>query len=118
MEVDQKDPAGVTRPYRLLVPASWYEGGADITQPGSSQEGLTHDRSLEEANQLHRSPSFREYSSESNGSRDSSDSLDGPPPRRLDDRALNPRFPDKANAIQPLTIEAEGHTQKLSDGPF
>lgn len=29
-EVDQKDPAGVTVPYRLLVPALFYEGEGDI----------------------------------------------------------------------------------------
>ncbi|GAB7354136.1 hypothetical protein MBLNU459_g4697t2 [Dothideomycetes sp. NU459] len=30
MEVSQRDPAGITEPYRLLVPALWYEGEADI----------------------------------------------------------------------------------------
>jgi hypothetical protein len=30
MEVDQKDPRGETVPYRLLVPALWYEGAADV----------------------------------------------------------------------------------------
>lgn len=29
-EVSQKDPAGITVPYRLLVPALWYEGEGDI----------------------------------------------------------------------------------------
>lgn len=29
MEVSQLDPAGVTAPYRLLVPALWYEGAGD-----------------------------------------------------------------------------------------
>ncbi|KAL8777962.1 MAG: hypothetical protein Q9213_007628, partial [Squamulea squamosa] len=29
-EVSQKDPAGITTPYRLLVPALWYEGPADV----------------------------------------------------------------------------------------
>ncbi len=28
-EVNQKDPAGITAPYRLLVPALWYEGRGD-----------------------------------------------------------------------------------------
>ncbi|RMZ75100.1 hypothetical protein DV738_g5655, partial [Chaetothyriales sp. CBS 135597] len=28
-EVDQKDPAGITVPYRLLVPALWYDGSSD-----------------------------------------------------------------------------------------
>ncbi|KAJ9355801.1 hypothetical protein DTO027B9_3955 [Paecilomyces variotii] len=29
MEVSPMDPAGITRPYKLLVPALWYEGGYD-----------------------------------------------------------------------------------------
>ncbi|KAI9828737.1 MAG: hypothetical protein M1832_001842 [Thelocarpon impressellum] len=29
MEVSAKDPAGITMPYRLLVPALWYEGPGD-----------------------------------------------------------------------------------------
>ncbi|TKA28155.1 hypothetical protein B0A50_04126 [Salinomyces thailandicus] len=29
MEVDQRDPGGATVPYRLLVPALWYDGEAD-----------------------------------------------------------------------------------------
>ncbi|KAK5135414.1 hypothetical protein LTR08_005356 [Meristemomyces frigidus] len=29
MEVDQRDPSGATVPYRLLVPALWYEGEGD-----------------------------------------------------------------------------------------
>jgi hypothetical protein len=28
-EVNQKDPAGITTPYRLLVPALWYDGSSD-----------------------------------------------------------------------------------------
>lgn len=28
-EVDQKDPAGLTSPYRLLIPALWYQGEGD-----------------------------------------------------------------------------------------
>lgn len=28
-EVSQKDPAGITVPYRLLIPTLWYEGGGD-----------------------------------------------------------------------------------------
>lgn len=31
-EVNQKDPAGTTYPYRLLVPALWYEGEGDINE--------------------------------------------------------------------------------------
>lgn len=30
MEVRQRDPAGITEPYRLLVPALWYEGEGDV----------------------------------------------------------------------------------------
>lgn len=30
MEVRQLNPAGITEPYRLLVPALWYEGEADV----------------------------------------------------------------------------------------
>ena len=29
MEIDQRDPGGATMPYRLLVPALWYEGDID-----------------------------------------------------------------------------------------
>jgi hypothetical protein len=29
MEVSPKDPAGITTPYKLLVPALWYDGGFD-----------------------------------------------------------------------------------------
>lgn len=29
LEVNPKDPAGITTPYRLLVPALWYDGGYD-----------------------------------------------------------------------------------------
>lgn len=29
VEVNQKDPAGITTPYRLLVPALWYDGSSD-----------------------------------------------------------------------------------------
>lgn len=28
-EVNQRDPAGITEPYRLLVPALWYDGSSD-----------------------------------------------------------------------------------------
>jgi PhoD related phosphatase len=28
-EINQKDPAGITTPYRLLVPALWYDGSSD-----------------------------------------------------------------------------------------
>lgn len=29
-EVSQRDPAGITVPYRLLVPTLWYQGGGDL----------------------------------------------------------------------------------------
>ncbi|EXJ78242.1 hypothetical protein A1O3_09403 [Capronia epimyces CBS 606.96] len=29
VEVDQKDPSGITVPYRLLIPALWYDGSSD-----------------------------------------------------------------------------------------
>ena len=29
MEVDQQDPSGATQPYRMLVPALWYQGAGD-----------------------------------------------------------------------------------------
>ncbi|KAH9809178.1 hypothetical protein Tdes44962_MAKER06205 [Teratosphaeria destructans] len=32
-EVDQKDPQGETVPYRLLVPALWYDGDPEVTRP-------------------------------------------------------------------------------------
>lgn len=36
-EVNQKDPAGVTSPYRLLVPALWYHGEGDLN-PGEHKK--------------------------------------------------------------------------------
>lgn len=33
-EVSQKDPAGITVPYRLLIPALWYDGGGDPNDVG------------------------------------------------------------------------------------
>ena len=42
MEVDQMDPSGTTQPYRLLVPALWYEGKADVnTAPFKSSRGAS-----------------------------------------------------------------------------
>lgn len=29
MEINQKDPSGITMPYRLLIPALWYDGSSD-----------------------------------------------------------------------------------------
>ncbi|KAG9900272.1 hypothetical protein KCU94_g8591, partial [Aureobasidium melanogenum] len=114
MEVDQKDPAGVTRPYRLLVPALWYEGGADINTARFKSRGASMIGRLR-GKSVHRSPSFEEYSSESDGSRNSSDSLEGPPPRRLDDRALNSRLPTSERRPA-ADNRSRGHTQSY-DGP-
>lgn len=41
MEIDQRDPSGATRPYRLLVPALWYEGGADLNTTRYKTRGVT-----------------------------------------------------------------------------
>ncbi|KAL8734222.1 MAG: hypothetical protein Q9166_001708 [cf. Caloplaca sp. 2 TL-2023] len=39
-EVNQKDPAGITTPYRLLVPALWYVGPEDINQATYRKKGI------------------------------------------------------------------------------
>ncbi|KAL9602176.1 MAG: hypothetical protein Q9219_002040 [cf. Caloplaca sp. 3 TL-2023] len=39
-EVNQKDPAGVTVPYRLLVPALWYEGPEDFNGASYRKKGV------------------------------------------------------------------------------
>ncbi|KAL8666679.1 MAG: hypothetical protein Q9202_001217 [Teloschistes flavicans] len=39
-EVNQKDPAGVTVPYRLLVPALWYEGSEDANHAAYRKKGV------------------------------------------------------------------------------
>ncbi|KAL8811843.1 MAG: hypothetical protein Q9200_001486 [Gallowayella weberi] len=39
-EVNQKDPAGITTPYRLLVPALWYEGPEDVNQARYRKKGV------------------------------------------------------------------------------
>ena len=39
-EVNQKDPAGITVPYRLLIPALWYEGGEDVNTETSKKKGI------------------------------------------------------------------------------
>lgn len=38
-EVDQHDPLGVTEPYRLLVPALWYDGSSDREKLDSAEAG-------------------------------------------------------------------------------
>ena len=41
MEIDQKDPAGGTVPYRLLVPALWFEGQGDENTARFKGRGAT-----------------------------------------------------------------------------
>jgi hypothetical protein len=38
VEVSQKDPAGITWPYRLLVPALWYEDVEEVQANGKGHE--------------------------------------------------------------------------------
>lgn len=39
-EANQKDPAGITVPYRLLIPALWYEGEGDLNTQLYKKKGL------------------------------------------------------------------------------
>ena len=39
MEVNQRDPAGITVPYRLLVPALWYDGQGDVNTATIKSKG-------------------------------------------------------------------------------
>jgi len=39
-EVSQKDPAGITVPYRLLIPALWYEGEGDLNEDPYRKKNL------------------------------------------------------------------------------
>ncbi|KAL1311630.1 hypothetical protein AAFC00_001740 [Neodothiora populina] len=41
LEVDQLDPAGITRSYRLLVPALWYEGQGDLNTARFKSRGAS-----------------------------------------------------------------------------
>lgn len=41
MEVDQHDPSGSTQPYRLLVPALWYEGSQDVNTARFKSRGTS-----------------------------------------------------------------------------
>jgi hypothetical protein len=92
MEVDQKDPAGVTKPYRLLVPALWYEGDADMNTARFKSRGASMMDHLR-GKSVHRSASFDNHPAVgSDDNRSSSESLDGRPSGRLDDRALNSRL--------------------------
>ncbi|KAI9894676.1 MAG: hypothetical protein M1814_002032 [Vezdaea aestivalis] len=40
LEVSQDDPAGITTPYRLLVPALWYSGEGDLNPLSLKKKGL------------------------------------------------------------------------------
>ncbi|KAF1353705.1 hypothetical protein BDV97DRAFT_381750 [Delphinella strobiligena] len=49
MEISQRDPAGITRSYRLLVPALWYEGRGDAnTARFNGSENDSRGSSLED----------------------------------------------------------------------
>ena len=39
-EANQKDPAGITVPYRLLIPALWYDGEGDLNTETYKKKGL------------------------------------------------------------------------------
>lgn len=91
MEVDQKDPAGITKPYRLLVPALWYEGAPDVNTARFKSRGASMMQRLRGVS-AHRAPSFDERSIESDESRSSPESPEERPSRRLDDRALSSRL--------------------------
>ncbi|KAI5210429.1 hypothetical protein E4T39_00153 [Aureobasidium subglaciale] len=88
MEVDQKDPAGVTEPYRLLVPALWYEGAGDINTARFKSRGASMMDRIR-GRSVTRSPNLDDRSLHSRDSRSSSESFDGQPTRRPDDIALN-----------------------------
>ncbi|OAP63676.1 hypothetical protein AYL99_02903 [Fonsecaea erecta] len=36
VEINQKDPSGITTPYRLLIPALWYDGSSDREKLGDT----------------------------------------------------------------------------------
>ncbi|KAJ9661826.1 hypothetical protein H2198_001791 [Neophaeococcomyces mojaviensis] len=44
-EIDQRDPSGITEPYRLLVPALWYDGSSDREKLNDT-EGLSRKPTL------------------------------------------------------------------------
>jgi hypothetical protein len=91
MEVDQKDPAGITKPYRLLVPALWYEGAADINTSRFKSRGASMMDRLR-GKSVHRSPSLDEKSLRSGDSRRSSRSIEDQSSRRLDHRNQTSRY--------------------------
>ncbi|MCJ1311100.1 hypothetical protein MMC25_004770 [Agyrium rufum] len=56
-EVDQRDPAGVTVPYRLLVPALWYTDEREPEKEGGLT-GLLHERKRNHERNQDRKPSL------------------------------------------------------------
>lgn len=79
MEVDQRDPAGITVPYRLLVPALWYEGPADTNEAHFKGRRASIMDRMRGKNERRGSYSGDSYSGSSVSSRSSSRS---PSPRR------------------------------------
>ncbi|KAK4990448.1 hypothetical protein LTR50_002471 [Elasticomyces elasticus] len=70
VEVNQKNPAGATVPYRLLVPALWYEGGGDINDARfKTRRAVLFDKLRGRGKKEH---VVQEYESRSNSSRSSS----------------------------------------------
>jgi hypothetical protein len=114
MEVDQKDPAGVTKPYRLLVPALWYEGDADINTARFKSRGASMMDHLR-GKSVHRPASFGNHSAGSDDNRTSSESFDGRPSGRLDDRALNSRLQSSGRGPTARTRSRDLHLGH--DGP-
>ncbi|KAI5273272.1 hypothetical protein E4T47_03448 [Aureobasidium subglaciale] len=108
MEVDQKDPAGITKPYRLLVPALWYEGAADVNIARFKSRGASMMDRIR-GKSVTRSPNLNDRSLHSRDSRSSSESSDGRPTRKLDDIALNSRL---------QTAEHEPITNRTINYPY
>ncbi|KAF2161934.1 hypothetical protein M409DRAFT_69453 [Zasmidium cellare ATCC 36951] len=78
MEVNQHDPVGKTVPYRLLVPALWYEGTGDVnTARFKSHRASLMDRLLR--NRKREAPAEDRSWTESEGSRSRSPSFEGRP---------------------------------------
>lgn len=107
MEVDQKDPAGLTKPYRLLVPALWYEGVADINTARFKSRGASMIDRLR-GKSAHRSSSFDGHSSQSDNDRSSSESHDERLPSRPNDRALNSRLQTSGTRSRNLPFSHDG----------
>ena len=114
MEIDQKDPAGLTKPYRLLVPALWYEGAADINTARFKSRGASMMDRLR-GKSVHRSSSFDGHSSQNDNDRSSSESHDERLTSRLDDRALNSRLQTGGNDT--TTPDRHRNLPRGHDGP-